>query len=146
IVNVIAVVPELIKNPAAGVGSLVGTALGGSGAGGGGWVNELQQSPIDVIQARGAMGAGRVDLEHALVQSAAFQAETHGTITLAEVLTNSTLNLPLGVSVRRGLAEKINMVPAGTPTNAVYAKLPDYVTITGTIGDPKEKINKAALL
>ena len=48
--------------------------------------------------------------------------------------------------VRRGLAEKINMVPAGTPTNAVYAKLPDYVTITGTIGDPKEKINKGALL
>ena len=145
IVNVIAVVPELIKNPTGAVGSLLGSALGG-GSGGGSWVNELQQSPIDVIQARGTMGSGRVDLERALVQSAAFQAETHGTVTLADVLTNSTLNLPLGVSVRRGLAEKINMVPAGTPTNAVYAKLPDYVSITGTIGDPKEKINKAALL
>jgi len=80
------------------------------------------------------------------VQSAAFQAETHGTITLAEVMTNSTLNLPLGVSVRRGLAEKINMAPAGTATNQMYVKLPDYVTVTGTIGNPKEKINKGALL
>jgi len=145
VVNVIGVVPELIKNPAAGVGSLVGSALGG-GAAGGSWANELQQSPIDVIQARGTMGSGRVDLERALVQSAAFQADTHGTITLAEVLTNSTLNLPLGVSVRRGLAEKINMVPAGTATNQVYVKLPDYVSIIGTVGNPKEKINKGALL
>ena len=106
----------------------------------------MGQSPIDVIQARGAIGSGRVDLERALVQSPAFQAETHGPIMLAEVLTNSTLNLPLGISVRRGLAEKINFVPAGTPTNIAYVKLPDYVTIIGTVGNPKEKINKAALL
>src|SRR5439155_7291784 len=145
LVNVIGVVPTLVKNPGAGVGSLLSTALGGE-AGSGGWAGELQQSPIDVIQARGAIGSGRVDLERALVQSPAFQAETHGPITLAEVLTNSTLNLPLGISVRRGLAEKINFVPAGTPTNIAYVKLPDYVTIIGTVGNPKEKINKAALL
>ena len=93
------------------------------------------------------MGSGRVDLERAFVQSPAFQVETKGTITLAEVLTNSTLNnLPLTVSVRRNLAEKINFVPAGTPPTVAYVKLPDYVTIAGTIGDPKEKINKTALL
>ena len=92
------------------------------------------------------MGAGRLDLERALVQSAAFHAETHGAITLAEVLTNSTLNLPLSVSVRRGLAEKINMVPADAPTNMAFVRLPEYVTVINTIGDPKPQYNKAALL
>src|SRR5207247_7357475 len=70
----------------------------------------------------------------------------HGIIRLVDFLTYSSLKIPLGVSVRRGLAEKINMVPAGTPTNAVYAKLPDYVTIIGTMGNPDKKINTAALL
>ncbi len=145
LVNVIAIVPTLVKNPTAGVGSLVGSLVGGPAAGGG-WADELQQSPINVVQARGVIGSGRVDLERALVQSPAFQAETHGPITLAEVLTNSTLNLPLSISVRRGLAEKINFVPAGTPTNVAFVKLPEYVTIVGTVGNPKEKLNKTALL
>jgi len=37
-------------------------------------------------------------------------------------------------------------VPAGTPTNAAYAKLPDFLTETGTIGNPKADVNKLALL
>jgi len=113
----------------------------------GGWANELQQSPIDVIQARGTIGS---DVSMWSVRSCRvplFQAETRGAIKLAEVLTNSTLeNFPLTISVRRGLAKKSISWPAGTPTNLAYVKLPDYVTINGTVGNPKEKINKTALL
>lgn len=146
IINVIGTVPTLVKNPAAGVGSLVGGVLGGE-TGSGGWATELQQSPIEVIQARGSIGSGTVDLQRAYVESPAFEVETHGPIKLAEILTNSTLgNLPLGISVRRGLAEKINFVPAGTPSNAAFAKLPDFASIGGTIGAPDPKINKTALL
>jgi len=36
-------------------------------------------------------------------------------------------------------------VPAGTPTNATYAKLPDFVTLRGTLGEPKSDINYLAL-
>jgi len=43
LVNVIGVVPTLVKNPTAVLGSL-GTVLGGE-TGSGGWANELQQSP-----------------------------------------------------------------------------------------------------
>jgi hypothetical protein len=146
LVNVIAIVPTIMKDPAAGLGSLVGTLVGSKEATSGTWVNELQQSPIDVIQAKGTMGAGKVNLQRAFIASAAFQADTHGEIKLEPVLTNSTLNLPVSVAVRRGLAEKVNLVPGGTPTNLAFVKLPDYVTIIGTVGDPKEKINKTALL
>ena len=34
---------------------------------------------------------------------------------------------------------------ANTPTNAAYAKLPDFLTIRGTMGNPQPDINKRAL-
>jgi hypothetical protein len=146
IINVVAVVPELVRNPNAAIGTLAGALFGGGSSGANAWSEELAQSPIDVVQAKGVMGQGRVNLEHSLIQSLAFQAGAHGTVTLAPQLTNSALNLPLIIAVKQSLAQKINMVPAGTPTNATYVKLPDYVSITGTVGSPDQKINKAALL
>src|SRR6185503_17788537 len=130
-------------NPTAAPGALLGAAFGGSR---GGLMDELSKSPINAIDERGDIGAGRLNLQRAFVQSPAFQSEASGTITLAEVLTNSTLNIPLHVWLQRGIADKLNTVPSDTPTNAAYAKLPDYVTIKGTIGEPKSDINKLALL
>jgi hypothetical protein len=147
IINVIAIVPELRKNPNAALGSLAGALLGSSSSSqSGGWSDELAKSPINIVQARGNMGSGRVTLDQALVQSPAFEARTRGDVALVPVLTNSPINFPLTISVRRPLAEKINFVPAGTPTNAIYVKLPDYVTVKGTVGNPKTDINKMALL
>ena len=91
------------------------------------------------------MGSGRVDLEQAVVQSAAFRAEAVGTITLAAVLTNSTIQIPVSISLSRPIAEKLNLVPTNTPTNAAYAKLPNFFTERGTIGEPQADINKGAL-
>jgi hypothetical protein len=61
------------------------------------------------------------------------------------VLTNSPLNLPVTLSLRRTLAEKANLLPANTPTNAVYAQLPSFVKITGTLGEPDTEINKLVI-
>lgn len=150
IINVIAVVPQLTRNPDAALSTLSGALFGGrTGAAqsqSGGFTEELMNSPIDIIQARGTIGQGYVKLEQALVQSPAFQAGAQGTVELADVLTNSPLQVPLTVSLRRSLAEKINFVPAGTPTNLAYIKLPDYVSIQGTVGEPQTRVNKAALL
>ncbi len=148
IVNVIAVVPAIVKNPTATLSSLAG-ALSGGGQGskpGGAWSDELLKSPINVIEGNAVVGAGNVKLERARVQSPAFEAKAQGTIQLAKVLTNSPVNIPLNIAVRRSLAESINLVPPGTPTNAAYVSLPDYVTVKGTIGEPKTDINKKALL
>jgi len=81
-----------------------------------------------------------------MVQSPVFQAGTHGTVTLKPILTNSVLDFPLQVALRRSDAQKINFVPAGTPTNAAYVQLPEFVTIEGTLGEPKKKINNRAIL
>ncbi len=147
-INIIAIIPDLIKGGGSGaIGALTGALLGGSkSTPSGGLSDDLAQSPINVIQARGSMASGLVKLDKAMVQSPAFQAGTHGSVTLKPVLTNSVLEFPLQVALRRSVAEKINFVPAGTPTNAAYVQLPEFVTIEGTLGEPKKKINSRALL
>jgi len=137
LVNTIAAIPELASNPTAALGSVFGK---------GGFSDELAKSPINAIDARGDIGSGKVNLQKAVVQSAAFEADAHGTVTLADVLTNSTLQVPVSVSLSRGIAKNFGLLPSDTPTNATYAKLPDFYTMKGTVGDPKNDINKLALL
>jgi hypothetical protein len=136
LVNVIAAIPELARNPAAVVGAAFGK---------GGLSEELAKAPINTISAHGVAGAGKVELQQSLVQSSAFKAEAAGSVTLADVLTNSSILFPVSVSLGRPVAEKLNLVPANTPTNEAYAKLPDFLTMKGTVGDPKPEINKVAL-
>jgi hypothetical protein len=62
------------------------------------------------------------------------------------VLTNSTIQLPVSISLERSAAQRMNLVPANTPTNATYAKLPDFLSLTGTLGKPDKTIDKAAIL
>ncbi len=146
IIKVIAVVPELRSNPSAGLGSLAGALFGSSRTTKPGWADDLSKSPIDVIEASGTMGDGKVTLDKSAIQSAKFRATAQGVIELTPVLTNSLINLPLGIAVERSLAERINFLPTGTPTNVVYVNLPNYVTVKGTVGEPKADINKVAIL
>jgi hypothetical protein len=143
VVNVIAGIPELLRNPAAGLGSLVGNLTGGKAGTSGGLADDLQRSPINAINASLTAGSGRVDLKQAAVQSAAFRADASGTITLAPVLTNSAIRIPVAVSLSRPIAQRLNL--ASADTNAAYAKLPDFLTMQGTLGEPKSKINYLAL-
>jgi hypothetical protein len=78
------------------------------------------------------------------VQSVAFLAEARGTVTLADVLTNSALQVPVSISLSHGIAKNFALVADGS-TNASYVKLPDFYTMKGTVGDPKNDINKVAL-
>ncbi len=145
VLNVVVGLPELISRPDVAIGNLLSSLTGGGGRASNSWIDELTQSPIDTVQVRGTVGAGRVDIPRAFVQSAAFQADARGTVTLAPVLTNSVLEIPVAVSLRRAIAEKASLLPANTPTNITYVKLPDFLTIKGSAGDPKADINKLAL-
>ena len=111
----------------------------------GGLADDLQRSPIDSIIVRGTAGSGQVTLQQATVQSTAFQANATGTITLASVLTNSALEIPVSVSLSQTIAQKLALASATTATNAAYVKLPDFYTMEGTMGVPKNKINYVAL-
>ena len=144
LINVVAAIPELLRNPAGTVSSLFGGLTGKAGSNGG-LVDDLQKAPVDAISARGTAGAGRVELQQATVQSTAFRADASGTITLAAVLTNSAIQIPVAVSLNRPIAQRLNMA-ANTATQPAYAKLPDFLTMRGTVGEPKTDINKLALV
>jgi len=145
VVNVVSLVPDLFRDPVGAGARLLGGLLGKAGSTGG-LADEMQRAPIDSILARGVIGSGRVDLQQAVVQSTAFQAIAQGAITLGVPLTNSMLQVPVAVSLKRSLAERMNLLPPNTPTNAAYAKLPDFLTMKGTIGKPEAAINKLALV
>lgn len=144
LVNVVAGIPELIRSPAGGLSSLVGR-LTGAGSTNSAYAQLVNKSPIDQIVLQGTAGNGQVQLQQAFVQSPAFQANASGVVGLAPVLTNSTLNIPVRLTLERSLAESAGLA-GNTPTNAAYAKLPDFVTMKGTLGAPKSDINYPALL
>jgi hypothetical protein len=143
LINVVATVPDLVKNPEGAVGNFLGALTSGNKQGG--ISGELEKSPIQQIAARGSIGSGQVQLQQAMVQSAAFEADASGTITLAPILTNSPIQIPVSIALSHSLAERVNLVPANAPTNAAYVKLPDFLTMRGTVGQPKTDINKVAL-
>jgi len=145
VINVVSLVPDLFRDPVSAGARMLGGLLGKAGSTGG-LADEMQRAPIDSILARGVIGSGRVDLQQAVVQSTAFQANAQGAITLAAPLTNSMLQVPVAVSLKRSLAERMNLLPPNAPTNAAYAKLPDFLTMKGTIGKPEAAINKLALV
>jgi len=108
-------------------------------------VNEITQTPISWLDVQTDLGGGNIKLTRFIAQGAAYDARTQGTIPIAQVLTNSPLNLPVEFALSRNLAAKSSLLPANTPTNAAYATLPQFVTISGTLGEPTSHINKLAL-
>lgn len=106
---------------------------------------ELTQTPLHWIHAETLMAQGTITLTNFSTLSQAFVAQGQGTIRIADVLTNSTLQIPLTISLRRSLAEKARLIPQNAPTNTPYVTLPSFATITGTLGNPKTDVNEVAL-
>ncbi len=142
VVSAVATIPEILNgNPVNGVISLLGGVTGR-----GGLMNELQQSPIEVISARATVGNGLVNLQTSTVQSAAFEANATGSITLNSVLTNSTINIPVKISLSQAITSKLNLAAGASSPKTAYVPLPQFLTMTGTLGNPKTEINKLALV
>jgi len=141
VINVVATIPQLLVSPQNAVASLMGQVTGS----GGGLMEALEKSPIQIINAQIKAGGGQIDLQQASVQSTAFKADAQGGVALAQVLTNSTINIPVAVSVSQPIAKQLNLVGGSTPANAGYVPLPQFLTMTGTIGVPQADINKVAL-
>jgi hypothetical protein len=108
-------------------------------------VPEIEDSPLDFITADSKMGSGRIDLENTLLKSPAFVGTANGNIQVAEVLTNSPLDIPVGLALRRSLAEKAKVMPANAPPDADYVALPQFAKVIGTVGDPKTDVDKTKI-
>jgi len=51
----------------------------------------------------------------------------------------------VAVFVSRSIGKQLNLVSGNTAANATYVPLPQFLTMTGTIGNPKADIKKSAL-
>jgi hypothetical protein len=140
IINVIIGIPDLIKNPAAAIGGWFG------GSHNSGWADQLTASPIDTIALNAVAGGGQVQLTQAEVRSSAFQVIATGNIILQPVLTNSTMLIPVQILLSRSLGDQIGLVNSDTPTNAQYVPMPEFLKMSGTVGNPKTDLDKRALL
>ena len=140
IVNVVVGLPDLIRSPS--LGTLASLAGLGSAGKADGWMDELSQAPIGSINAKAVVGGGKVDIQKALVLSPAFFADAKGSITLAPVLTNSVLDIPVGIALKESLGKKVGLSAASEG----YSRMPDFLTVKGTVGVPKPDIAYAKLV
>jgi hypothetical protein len=147
IVSVVVAVPDLFgNNPTAAISRLGSTAAGKVlGEYSGGLADEVSKSPIDIISARGSATNGVVKVDQAVVRSTIFESDVTGTETLAPVLTNSPLNLQVSILLSQPVAQESRLANIGATNAAGYVKLPDFLVIKGTQGDPKASISVAAL-
>jgi hypothetical protein len=109
-------------------------------------VGDLTKSPITWLAAETTMGDGKININRLTAVSELFVAESQGAIPIADVLTNSVLNLPLEISLRRSLAERANLVSANTPTNTDFVQIPTFARVKGTIGQPKADTDEKVIL
>jgi hypothetical protein len=108
-------------------------------------VNDISKSPLNWIHGLVNLGNARMDVSSFAAQSAAFEARAQGPIPIADLLGQSPLNLPVRFLLHRSLAQKAGLMPANTPTNVAYVQLPQFVTVKGTLAEPKSDLNEAAL-
>ena len=81
-----------------------------------------------------------------MVRSTVFEADvTNGTVTLAPVLTNSAINLPIGILLSAPIVGRIPILAANdATTNGGYVRMPDFYVERGTLGNPKPSISAVA--
>ncbi len=106
---------------------------------------QIAESPLNWIDAQMTIANGTVTMPGANFESSVLRGGASGTITMQNVLTNSTLNsLPVDIALRRNVADAARFTPTGTPTNAAFVPLPRFVSVAGTVGEPKAKIDTIA--
>ena len=108
-------------------------------------IPEIMESPVTGVNVKLNFGNGQIDLQQAQVVSPAFLANVHGAIPIADVLTNSPLDMPVEISLTNSLASKLALNNPQTSPTAGFTQLPVFVTVAGTIGNTEYKKNTALL-
>jgi hypothetical protein len=108
-------------------------------------IPELTQSPINWIALGADLGNGQIAVTRLGALSHALHAEGQGTIQILDVLTNSPIDIPIQIDLRRSLAAKSKLLPPNTPPDAAYVPLPQFAKLTGTLGEPTTEINKLVI-
>jgi hypothetical protein len=92
------------------------------------------------------VGGGKLTFGQLALVSPAFAGATKGEIALADNLGASTISKwPMTLQLSKALADRVNLTPRGTPTNAALVALPQFLKVAGTVNDPKPDIDLKAL-
>lgn len=145
VIGIVANVADLFNNPLSAL-SVAANVVRGNVRGR--LSDDMNNSPIETITVEGIAGNGRITVQKALVRSSAFEAmTTNGEIMLAPDLTNSTINIPVvHLGVGTAIAGRLSFLRLiHTQTNDAYLSLPDFLSQTGTIGDPRPVPNVVVL-
>jgi hypothetical protein len=147
ILNVVIGLPDLISNPSsalARLGQMTGISTNKTDSvRADGWIDQLQAEPLQLLNVKGTVGGGKVNISDALVQSAVLRIRAPGTITLLPILTNSTLDFPVDIALKESLAKKVGL----TGATGDYTSLPQgCLTVRGTMGKPEPKPDTTKLV
>ena len=106
---------------------------------------ELAHSPLTWIGTRIGIANGTVTLTNATVRSSLFSAGVDGTMTIKDVLTNSTFNnMPVRIALIGSVAKRVSFLSVNSDTN--FVPVPQFYAIGGTLGKPNPHVDKAALV
>ena len=95
-------------------------------------IPNLSKMPVELITAAVEVDQSVVQLRSFEVGNDTYLASGKGTIELQDVLNDSRCNIPISVSAPDGLTGK-------------RERLPDFLTIRGTVGDPSADIDPAGV-
>ena len=105
---------------------------------------ELLKRPLDYVNADVQLGRASIEIRDLSVRSSALFARTPGIIPLQAVLADSPIEQEVEVWLPRELAKRLSL-GGGDSGSGAYRQLPIFLTVTGTLGDPRVKENKLVL-
>jgi hypothetical protein len=109
-------------------------------------IPEIANTPIRWINAPLGFSDGKINITNFVAVSDSYRATVQGSVPIADVLTNSPLNkIPVGFELRKGLAETARMASGAVSADGNYVKLPNLISLVGTLGDPKPEFDKKGL-
>ncbi len=108
-------------------------------------LEDLARSPLNLLAADLVITNGSIQVQPFVAASDAFHATAAGAITLAPVLTNSTVNVPVQLALRQDLARQIKLANLTPSPRTNYLALPQIVRLAGTLGAPETEIDKVRL-
>jgi hypothetical protein len=96
-------------------------------------MGELTNSTLNRLDVQLRMGDGKIALTRCLALAGAFRIIVTGELPIAPVLNDSPFNdWPIHIAIGRGLVPNSDAF-----SDAGYARLPTFVTLEGTLGNPK---------
>jgi hypothetical protein len=96
-------------------------------------MGELTNSTLNRLDVQLQMGDGKISLTRCLALAGAFRVIVTGDLPIAPVLNDSPFNdWPIHIAIGNGSASNPNAL-----SDAGYAKLPTFVMLEGTLGNPK---------